>query len=107
MLWTGVYQMKYCYPENTALGCNGVRNYFHGCTCQRWGVCVHLFPYQCKAKRFYPFAGNWATVTGIHSLVWFKYVFMFLHFQPFKCNGCNKCNSCNRVLQVLQGVTVL
>lgn len=58
MIWTGVYQTKYYYPENIVSGYNDNRNYFHGCTCQRWGVCVRLFPYQCKAKRFYPFAGN-------------------------------------------------
>jgi hypothetical protein len=64
MLWAGVYQMKYCYPENIVSGCNGVRNYFHGCTCQRWGANVRLFPYQCKANRFYPFAGNWGNGNG-------------------------------------------
>ena len=26
LLWAGVYQMKYYYPENIVSGCNGVRN---------------------------------------------------------------------------------
>jgi hypothetical protein len=44
-----------CYPENIVSVCNGNRNYFHGYTCQRWGVCVRLFLYQYKVKRFYPY----------------------------------------------------
>jgi hypothetical protein len=53
------------YPENIVLGCNGVHNCFHGCTCQRWGLFVRLFLYQCIVKRFYPYAGNWGNGNGL------------------------------------------
>ena len=64
MLLAVVYQMKNCYPENILLACNGIRIYFLGCICQRWGVCVRPFQYQYTAKMFFLFADNWGNGVG-------------------------------------------
>ena len=75
-------------------------------------VGVYLFACCCinvPGKVFFC-ATTGATVTGIHSLVWFKYVSVVTHLLKFcfslalmalmalmalgSCNKCNKCNKC-------------
>jgi hypothetical protein len=36
--------------------------------------------FNVKRKGFIPLLATWATVTGIHSFVWFKYVALVIHF---------------------------
>ena len=58
-------------------------------------------------KGFIPLLATGAAVTGIHSLVWFKYVFMFVHFQPFSVTGVTLVTGCYRCYSVLQSFKIL
>ena len=53
------------YPQSIVSGCNGIRNCFHGCTCQRRAQPVRLFRYQCIRQRFCPYVGSRGNGIGL------------------------------------------